>query len=291
MSAESSSAGPGFDPDAYTRSSREAWSCAAQVYADENARRLEPYGLALLERLELGRIARGTSVLDIASGPGEPALALARSLAGRSRVTGVDLSSEMVRIAGQRARAAGLANVEFREADAHRLPFEDHSFDLVTCRFGLMLMAAPLAVAREVCRVLKPGGRFGFTVWAESAREGPTGILRQVMTDLVPVALLPPGPDMFALGDPRVTTRLVEAAGLAMLAIQALSSDWEFEDPGEYWHSMTHGSPNGRALARLPADLALRIEAETLRRLGSLSSADGSLRLPAEALVALAGKG
>ncbi len=282
--------GLGFDAEQYTRSSRQAWDGAARIYADQNARQLEPYGLALLARLAPERLAPGAAVLDIASGPGEPALTLARRLAVRGRVVGIDLSPEMLRIARDRAGALGLDNLEFREADAHRLPFEDDSFDLVTCRFGLMLMAEPSAVAREARRVLKPGGRFGLAVWAESARQGPTGILRRVAGELAPADALPPGPDPFALGDARVLEDLLRAAGLVSREIEVVSSDWRFDDARQYLHNMSLGSPCGRLLARFPRELVERIENETLRRVSALAAPDGSLSLPAEALLAVAAR-
>src|SRR5262245_41672066 len=96
---------PPFDPAHYTATSREAWSTVAREFATEHAPRLEPYGLKLLDMLDLDALPDGARVLDLASGPGEPALTIAQRLEGRATVVGSDLAPEMLDIA--RAAAAG----------------------------------------------------------------------------------------------------------------------------------------------------------------------------------------
>jgi ubiquinone/menaquinone biosynthesis C-methylase UbiE len=282
---------PAFDPEKYTAASREAWSEAAKEFADENAARLEPYGAKLLELLELERVRPGACVLDICSGPGEPAISIARRLDGRAKVTGSDFSPEMVRIGAERAAAAGLRNIEFREADAQALPFDARAFDIVTCRFGLMLVAEPPRVAREVERVMKKGGRFGFVVWAAGEKRGPVWTIRQVINELVPADRLPPAPDTHQWGDPSRLRSLMDESELAIRKLESAKAVWSYASPADYWRSMTRGSPMGKLISRLPAEFAPRIESETLERLAGLARPDGSLSLPAEALVVVAQKG
>jgi len=103
--------------------------------------------------------------LDIASGTGEPGLTIA-AMAPDGHVVLSDLSIGMLDSAREAAAARGLANVEFREADASALPFDDASFDSVSCRFGFMFFPDLVAAAREVARVLRPGGVVSTSVWA-----------------------------------------------------------------------------------------------------------------------------
>lgn len=131
---------------------------------------LHPGGLKITEELaDLCRIGEGTYVLDVASGTGEGACFLAEKYG--CKVVGIDASEAMVRRAGIKAREKGL-NVEFRVADAHRLPFEDNTFDVVISECTLSLLDKERAM-REMVRVTKPGGCVGIhdVFWQEDAPE------------------------------------------------------------------------------------------------------------------------
>jgi ubiquinone/menaquinone biosynthesis C-methylase UbiE len=110
--------------------------------------------------LRLARVTAGEAMLDVGCGTGTLALAARRLVGPSGEVIAIDASSEMVERARRKARAARL-EVEFREAPAQALPFGDGRFDLVTST--LMLHHLPRgereASAREIVRVLKPGGR------------------------------------------------------------------------------------------------------------------------------------
>jgi ubiquinone/menaquinone biosynthesis C-methylase UbiE len=105
------------------------------------------------------QLRQGMNVLDLASGSGEPALTAAQVVGPDGHVAATDISSEMLLVAEENARSLGLGNLTFRQMDAQELPFQDESFDAVTCRLGLMFFPDPRAALREVRRVLRPGGR------------------------------------------------------------------------------------------------------------------------------------
>src|SRR5262249_5923151 len=84
-------------------------------------------------------------------------------LAGQGTVVATDLNEPMIAYAKQK-RIAG-SGLEWQQADATKLPFEDNSFDAVICQFGLMFFPDKIAGLREAFRVLKPGGRYLFSVW------------------------------------------------------------------------------------------------------------------------------
>jgi SAM-dependent methyltransferase len=104
-------------------------------------------------------------VLDLASGTGEPGISLAQRVGPRGSVTAVDQSSELLDIAAERARNKKLPNLTTQQADAHHLPLEDRSFDLATCRFGVMFFSDTARALAELRRVLKPGARACFAAW------------------------------------------------------------------------------------------------------------------------------
>jgi SAM-dependent methyltransferase len=112
----------------------------------------------------------GMQVLDLASGAGEPGISLAQRILPGGSVTAVDLSAESLEVAAQRARDRNLSNFSTHQADAQQLPFPDRSFDLATCRFGVMYFADVKRALEELRRVLKPGARACFAAWGPFAQ-------------------------------------------------------------------------------------------------------------------------
>jgi ubiquinone/menaquinone biosynthesis C-methylase UbiE len=111
-------------------------------------------------------ITSGQMVLDVATGTGEPALTIAKIVGPAGKVSGVDLSPEMLQIAKQRAASQGLTNVVFQAVEDESLSmFQDNTFDSVVCRNGLMFMPDPVKALKAFRRVLKPGGKASVTVW------------------------------------------------------------------------------------------------------------------------------
>ena len=98
----------------------------------------------------------GAQVLEVAPGPGYFAIELAKL--GKFHVTGLDISKTFVEIARKNAKEEG-AEVDFREGNASRLPFEDSSFDLIVCRAAFKNFSEPVKALQEMHRVLRPGGK------------------------------------------------------------------------------------------------------------------------------------
>jgi ubiquinone/menaquinone biosynthesis C-methylase UbiE len=122
----------------------------------------EPYGKAMAERVPVN----GTStLLELASGTGRVTRHLRERLPGSVKITATDLSPDMMEVAKGKVRG-----VEFAVADMQNLPFEENSFDVVVCQFGLMFPPDKPKVFAEVRRVLKPGGTFLFATWERTDR-------------------------------------------------------------------------------------------------------------------------
>jgi ubiquinone/menaquinone biosynthesis C-methylase UbiE len=119
-------------------------------------------------------------------------------------LTGLDLSSGMLELARSRARDLGRA-VTLRQGSAHELPFAEASFDTVVCTFGLCAIPDPAAAVREMCRVLRPGGRLILVDHVASS----SGVVR-AMQWLVELASVPLAGEHFR----RRPLKLVEALGL-----------------------------------------------------------------------------
>ncbi len=119
---------------------------------------LQIVGESLCEAVDL---ESGARVLDVACGNGNAALAAARRFCN---VTGLDYVPELLRRAGERARAERLP-LELIEGDAERLPFDDGEFDVALSTYGIMFAADQAQAASEIYRVVKPGGKIGLANW------------------------------------------------------------------------------------------------------------------------------
>jgi len=112
-------------------------------------------GASLARLIELTQPQSHWHVLDVSTGAGHTALAFAPHVA---RVIASDLTPQMLDAARQLAQARGIANIEFRDADAHALPFDDAMFDLVTNRIALHHYTDARKAIAEMARVCKPRG-------------------------------------------------------------------------------------------------------------------------------------
>jgi SAM-dependent methyltransferase len=119
----------------------------------------EPYAVDLVNRLRERPIAR---VLELAAGTGVVSRAIAAALPEGASLVATDLNPAMI----DWAQTIGTARpVEWRQADAMKLPFADGSFDAVVCQFGAMFFPDKPTAFAEARRVLRPGGVFLFNVW------------------------------------------------------------------------------------------------------------------------------
>src|SRR5262249_41566116 len=145
---------------------RQEWTQRAPRYAERSADQTARLAAALVEAVDP---PIGGAVLDVATRPRVAAVAAARAVgpSGRGgaravgpsgRVVASDLVPAWAPIVAERARAAGVENVTFREMGAEALDLLDASFDAVLCQLGLMLVPDPVRALREMRRVLKPGG-------------------------------------------------------------------------------------------------------------------------------------
>ena len=107
----------------------------------------------------MGRLAAGERVLDLGSGAGTDSLVAAQMVGPDGNVTGIDMTAAMLAKARAAASEMGVANVEFVEAEAEQLPFDDASFDVVISNGVIDLIPDKDAVFAELYRVLAPGGR------------------------------------------------------------------------------------------------------------------------------------
>jgi SAM-dependent methyltransferase len=127
----------------------------------------------------LAQLRDGETVLDLGSGGGIDVLLSARRVGPRGKAYGLDMTDEMLELARENQRKAGVANVEFLKGEIENIPLPDSSIDVIISNCVINLSADKAQVLREAFRVLRPGGRFAVSD-VVSTREVPAVIRKSV---------------------------------------------------------------------------------------------------------------
>ena len=237
----------------------------------------EPYASDLSARLAA---KRPTSVLEIAAGTGVVTRAMAAVLPETVSIIATDLNQPMLDCAASRSNTG---SVQWRQADAMNLPFEDESFDAVVCQFGVMFFPDRPKAYAEARRVLKPGGIFLFNAWDR--------IEENEFADVVTSALqacFPADPPRFLARTPhgyhdvaQIAADLNSAgfrATAEITSVRARSRAASFRDPAIAY---CHGTPLRNEIeARSPGGLgaATDIAAEAIARRFGRGAVDGKIQ-------------
>jgi SAM-dependent methyltransferase len=189
---------PTVDPlEKFKAAQREAWSSfePLALFTTPPAARL----------VEFARVRAGQRVLDVGCGTG--VVAVTAALHAGARVTGADLTPELIEVARRNSEIAGV-DIDWHVADVERLPFEDHEFEVVLSQFGHMFAPRPDVAIGEMLRVLRPGGTLAFSTWPPELGMGR-------MFSLMARYLPPPPPGVsppVQWGDPAIVRERLGAA-------------------------------------------------------------------------------
>jgi len=189
--------------DSFTRFEHESWERVADRYDSVWASLTRQFIPLLLDAVG---ISRGISVLDVACGPGY----LAAAARERGAVaTGIDFAKKMVAIATEM-----FPGISFVEGDAQDLPCADASCDCVLLNFGLLHLSRPEEACAEAFRVLKPGGKFGFTVWASPPQNPGAKIVQDAIDAHADLTIeLPPSPPYYLYTRSEECRKILEQLG------------------------------------------------------------------------------
>lgn len=206
----------------------EYWNASAGDHWAANHERYDEllggYGRAAISALD---VEADEHVLDVGCGAGGMTLDIARLLAPRGTVVGIDLSHQMIGVARERAGAEVLTNVEFVEGDVTMHPFEPASFHAFTSRFGVMFFDDPFAAFRHLAGLLVPGGRAAFVCWQTNAANEWLTVPMDAIAQHValPAEGDPEAPGPFAFADADRVRSIVEGAGFEDVMLDPVSMD------------------------------------------------------------------
>lgn len=254
------------------------WERAAEFYGDAFGSLTTQTAEPMIDAVGA---APGTSLLDVASGPGFVAGAAA---ARGAAVTGLDFAAAMVAEARRRWPA-----LTFREGDAEALPFADGSFDAVVMNFGMLHLAQPDTAIAEAHRVLRPGGRYAFTVWAPPERAAGFGMTLRAIEEFgntnVP---LPEGPPFFRFSDATETARTLESIGFTGVRVEELPLVWRLTSADAVFEALSRGGVRTAAVLRAQTPDALAAIRAAVRRGVETYARDGAFVVPMPAILASA---
>ena len=210
-------------------------------------------------------------VLDVATGTGKVACLAARAVGPDGQVVGVDFSEGM--LAQARLKAPDLP-IEFRKMDVEMLEFDDGTFDVVLCGFGVAFFPDKVRAMHEMRRVLRPGGRVAFSWWTKDALGSPMDEMMVARLEHygIPRPPRPPEPWM-ALEEPDHLLTLLETGGFREGRVVSEAAGY-FITPEDWWR-FAWGSGWRRYLSRLSAESLERFRHETLEEVGRLQTDKG----------------
>lgn len=259
---------PRTKEDPFSQLEYQGWQRVAGRYQDTwaglTAGFIEPL-------IDAAGVAAGQRVLDVASGPGFVAEAVH---ARGADVVGLDFSPEMITIA--RARCP---EIEFRLGDAGALPFDAGSFDAVVMNFGLLHLPEAERALAEAARVLRPGGRYAFTVWAGPDQSPGARLVQDVLQAHANMTVpIPQGPDHLRHGRLDEWRGTLAHAGFDPASVAVTLTRADFDVPTDFFlfEAERHAGVRTAALlaAQTPEALAA-IERQMTVSVRQFATADG----------------
>ena len=221
---------------------------------------LKPMGDAIIAELN---IKEDDAVLDVACGTGEPGLTIA-AMAPKGKVTGTDVADQMLDIAKENAQNKNLKNFEAKVCDVCELPFDESTFDKISCRMGFMFFPDMQMASDEMYRVLKSGGKMATSVWAGPENNIWVTSIMSVINRNMELPPPPPGaPGMFRCAAPGFIKSIMEKSGFKNVNEKLISGKVTYDDFEHMWQMMNEvAAPVVGALSKADDVMKQKIKSE-----------------------------
>lgn len=274
-----------YTEEYYREYTRTTWNESAEAYVGL-MRNLEPFRSDLITHLAP---KMGQRILDLGTGPGEPAITIAGEVGPSGHVTGVDLSENMVSIASKVATARGLKNVDFQVMDCGDLKFPDETFDAAISSFGFQIFTDPEAAARGTFRVLRKRGRIAVSVWSTGDRVPWIHAIIGPMLEHAEPDETGYIPTPYETGGPGEMVKFLAAAGFQDPVEARCRYNLGFVDEAAYFHAILKATPIGHSLSEEPEDVQKEVLQKARANLQQWKTPEG-LSIPGECVVVSAQK-
>jgi ubiquinone/menaquinone biosynthesis C-methylase UbiE len=235
----------------------------------------EFFGTVGAELVETVGIPRGAWVLDVGCGKGAVSLPAARAAGPEGHVTGIDLAAPMLTHARERALAAGLSNVTFREGDAEAPQWGPDSFDVVTSANVLQFLPRPAQAVSRWRELLTPKGRLG-VAWTSGQDPRWAPVIAAID------AHVPDGVPGFAaymarppFGEVAAFEQTLRDGGYTDVATVTRQITMAYNGPDQWWAAAQTQGPWALSWRHIPGDRLVQARWEAVRLLESLRAADG----------------
>ena len=243
---------------------------------------LKPMGDEIIHLL---KPKKNEVILDVAAGTGEPGLTIASMLTD-GKVILTDLAESMLEIALENATKRGIFNIEIRACDVSELPFADNTFDAISCRKGFMFFPDMLMAAKEMVRVLKPGGRIAASVWNIPEKNfWVTAIMGTINRNMNLPVPSNGSPGMFRCAKDGLMSDLFLQAGLKNISQNVVAGKLNSKTTDVHWNMMTEvAAPVVAALSNADDAMKEKIKWEVFQAV-SEKYPDGNIIIESSAIV------
>jgi ubiquinone/menaquinone biosynthesis C-methylase UbiE len=265
-----------IDPHSFREFEHSGWQGIPQRYHQAFG---ELTTQSIESLLDAAGVQKGTKLIDIATGPGYVAAAAARRGAS---VIGVDFSATMIAEARRRN-----PDIEFREGDAEQLPLDNDLFEAAVVNFGILHLGRPDQALAEACRVLRPGGRVGFTVWAKPEESvGFRIVLGAIAKHGNLNVPLPEGPPFFRFSEPDECIRSLLAAGFQSPEVIKVPQVWRLSSIDSLFEFMKDSTVRTAGLLRAQKPEVLEQIRDAMRDESKQHQKGNAVELPMPAILA-----
>ena len=247
-----------------------------------------PVSVAMVESLDL---QPGQRVLELASGPGDTGFMAAELVQPGGTLISSDGAEPMIEVARARAAQLGIRNVEFRQLELEWIDLETATVDAVLVRWGIMLTVDPAAAAREIRRVLRPGGHAALAVWDARERNPWALIPSTALLELghaEPPDPNAPGP--FSMAEDGRLAELLDDAGFTDVEVVPVNLERHYATAQDIVSESANCSPSfSTTYGELTDEQRGEVAAHMTAAAAPYTAPDGSVTLPGVSLVARAG--